>query len=117
MKIGLSISYRQAARQLVCVVLCALFVFPSLAVQPAFAPAVEPVSEEREESNKSETGDDENAGTDSINQLNRRALPRRSLIAQSIQTNTSRMLPTASSPFNFGLNDVYQNGLGTRLRC
>jgi hypothetical protein len=103
-------------RQALCLLVCALFVVPTFAVQPSLATSGIPLPEEREESKKSENADDDSSLKDSINQANRRAVSQRSPVEQSIQTDTARK-PAVPSPTISRLKDVYQNGLGTRLRC
>jgi hypothetical protein len=104
------------ARQSLCLLICALFVLPTFAVQPVLAASGVPQSEERGESKDTENADDDCSVKDSINQANRRAASQRSLIAKSIQTDSARK-PSVSTTFCSLLQDVYQNGLGTRLRC
>lgn len=103
------------AQRLFCVLLCALFLLPASFLQPAPASASAPLPEEREESNKNDNSSDESDSKDSINQINRRAADQRSPFTQSVISNSAnRSAPDHSSA---ELKDVYQNGLGTRLRC
>lgn len=104
------------ARQALCLVICALFVLPTFAVQPALAASAIPQSEERGESKNTENADDDCSVKDSLNQANRRAASQRSLIARSVHTDSARKASVAVNICSL-LKDVYQNGLGTRLRC
>lgn len=112
----LLIDWLHLARQSVCFVICALFVFPATVVQPVLAYANTPLPEEREESNKEKDASNDSTIKDSINQINRRALPQRSPIARSVNTDSSH-LRTSACILAHELKDVFQNGLGTRLRC
>jgi hypothetical protein len=105
------------ARQVLCLFICALFVLPAFAVQPLLAAADVPLSEEREESEDSKSADDDGTTKDSINQVNRRAVAQRSPIGQSIAADSNRSHRPAPFSSASELKDVYQNGLGTRLRC
>jgi len=117
MTTGLITHWLKNARQALCLLICVLFVFPSFCIQPATASSYAPVQEEREESNKSASSDDGVSIQDSIHQNSRRLASHRSPIARSIETNASRSKQSSSIQFCLGPKDVYQNGLGTRLRC
>lgn len=105
-------------RQAACLLLCILFALPVLGVQPTLSGNNGmPLPEEREESNKTDSADDDTSSDDSIHQLNRRATSQRSLISRSVITDATLARSSVTGLASNVLKDVYQNGLGSRLRC
>ncbi len=113
----LPIHFLHSVNQANCLIICALFLFPAFVVQPALASSSMAMPEEREESNKNDNADDESSVELLAQQIGRRAVSHRSQIARSTETNSTHTRQPAVFNNSTKPKDVYQNGLGARLRC